>query len=83
MALNASPSSRNSSLPVIETRSSMRPSAMARVTFVSAKMRVMNDRPQNQPSTTVPEQRERDRGEQLPLEGAGRSRRRRLWAARR
>ena len=36
------------------TRSSIRPSAIARVARVSAKMRLMNDRPHNQPRMTVP-----------------------------
>ncbi len=54
MELKASPSWRISSRPATVTRSSMRPSASAWVALVSAKMRVMKERPQNQPRMTVP-----------------------------
>ena len=52
--LNESPSCFSSSWPVIVTRSSKRPSAMASVARRSAKMRVRNDRPHSQPTTIVP-----------------------------
>ena len=45
---------------------SMRPSAIARVTRVSAKMRWMNDRPHTQPRIDRAEQRQADRRQQLP-----------------